>query len=161
MTSSKTERKLTARTHLRVRKQGARQQNSPCRVKILIPAIGIVIGHAGLPRALVRAALSIVPSKRALWVVSNGDRAQHEVDEELRRISARYPDAPLIIFADMYGTSCCRAGMRLKDIRPDARIVCGVNLPMLVRFLQYRTSRTLPQLIRLMQRTAREEARRI
>ncbi len=161
MTSSRAERKLPARTQSGMRKRGGRQQDSSCRVKTLIPAIGIVIGHAGLPRALVKAALSIVPSKRALWVVSNGDRAQHEVDEELKRISARHPDAPLIIFADMYGTSCCRAGMRLKSIRPDARIVPGVNLPMLVRFLQYRTSRTLPQLVRLMQRTIREEARRI
>jgi len=113
-----------------------------------------------LPEALRRAALSIVPDRDALHIVSNGDRSAAELDRILSRAVARFPGRSIIVFADMYGTSCGQASARLKRGRTRVRAVFGVSLPLLVRFLQYRRIMNSDELVRLMIRTARQQAAR-
>lgn len=137
----------------------SRRAGSKTRVRRSAPTIGIIIGHAGLPQELRRAALSIVPDREGLEVVSNGDEPAEELDRRLATIADRHPDSPILVFADMCGTSCCHAAARLRRLRSNVEMVNGVNLPMLIRFLQYRTRKNTGELVRLMHRAAKQGTR--
>lgn len=117
------------------------------------PAFGIVFGHGDLPRALADAAADIVGDPDGLMPVSNEGLATGRLDQDLARAIAAHPDEGIIIFVDMAGSSCWRAGNRACAGRDDIATVTGVNLPMLVRFLAYRRRRPLAELVALMLRT--------
>ncbi len=124
------------------------------------PPVGVIIGYGGLPEALRRAAFSIVPDRAGLLVVSGSNQSARDLDRRLSKAVARYPGRPILIFADMYGTSCGQAGSRLQRNRERVATVFGVSLPLLVRFLQYRHTMNLEELVQLMTRTASQQASR-
>ncbi|MBN2536933.1 hypothetical protein JXB37_01510 [candidate division WOR-3 bacterium] len=120
------------------------------------PVFGIVFGHGDLPRALADAAADIVGDRAGLVAVSNLGLDSGRMDDELAAAVAGHPGEDIIIFVDMAGSSCSRAGNRACAGRDDIATVTGVNLPMLVRFLAYRRRRPLAELIALMLRTGCE-----
>jgi PTS system mannose-specific IIA component len=120
------------------------------------PVFGVVFGHGDLPRALAEAAADIVGDRDGLAPVSNLGLDSGRMDEELATAIAAHPGEDLIIFVDMAGSSCSRSGNRACADRPGIAVVTGVNLPMLVRFLAYRSRTALPELVELMLRTGRD-----
>jgi PTS system mannose-specific IIA component len=56
------------------------------------------------------------------------------------------PSAPAVIFVDLLGGSCSQACTRLLD-PGRVQLVTGVNLPMVIAFLQGRAREPLPELV--------------
>lgn len=122
------------------------------------PVHGVLIGHGDVPRALVDAAASIVGDHTGLSVISNIEMSVAEMERRLDEELATHPSG-VILFVDMYGSSCFNVGSRGCRNRPNVEVICGVNLPMLIRFLSYRRRLSVNDLSELMHRTGQESVR--
>jgi mannose PTS system EIIA component len=116
-------------------------------------AHGIIVGHADLPRALLGAAASIVGDTQGITVISNSDCSAAELLARLIQAVDECGTDNVIVFVDMFGSSCSTAGARLRRDRSGVAVICGVNLPMLIRFLSYRGKLPFDELVKLMEET--------
>lgn len=99
------------------------------------PVRGVVLAHAQLAEALVRAVEQISGVTDALHAISNEGLRP----EELRtRLEAATGADPAIIFVDMSSGSCAFAGRVIARGRDHVAVLTGVNLPMLLDFVFHR-----------------------
>lgn len=96
---------------------------------------GVVIGHGTLAAAMVDAVHRIAGDDSGLVPISNTDCDRGTLEE---RILAAVGDGPAIVFVDMPSGSCLFAAMRRLQTVPNARVVTGVNLAMLLEFVFHR-----------------------
>jgi mannose/fructose-specific phosphotransferase system component IIA len=98
---------------------------------------GVVVCHGDLARALVSSVEEISGIRGALVPVSNVgcDRARLE-----QRIQEAVADRPALVFVDLPSGSCLFAAARGwgRTLGGNARVVTGVNLPMLIDFVFHR-----------------------
>jgi mannose PTS system EIIA component len=126
------------------------------------PAVhGIIVGHGDLPRALLDAAASIVGDAGDFAVISNTDYSSADLLARLVQSVDDYGSGNAIVFVDMFGSSCSTASARLRRERPGVAVMCGVNLPMLIRFLSYRRRLPFDELVKLMEETGQSAVRPI
>src|SRR5512138_2795981 len=97
----------------------------------------VLIGQGSLPSSLLEAAAAIVGDSSGATVVSNAGCSLELLDQDLERAIASFPPgSEIIIFSDLLGSSCSNAALSLVKKRPDVALICGTNLPMLVRFFK-------------------------
>lgn len=106
------------------------------------PVRGIVLAHADLAGALVRAVERISGVRDALTPISNEGLRPEELRE---RLEAETGDRPAIIFADMASGSCAFAGRVVQRGRGNVAVLTCVSLPMLLDFVFHREME-LPEL---------------
>ncbi len=94
-----------------------------------------------------------------MTVISNLEPTVEDMERKLDAALDGYADGNVILFADMYGSSCAVAGARLTRDRANVAVLCGVNLPMMVRFLAYRRRKTFKELVEFMRETGRSEVK--
>lgn len=99
------------------------------------PVRGIVIAHGELASAMIEAAERIGGQQGALVAVSNDGCGREEIAGRLAEAAG---SGPAVVFVDMPCGSCFFAAMHLAHERTDVRVVTGVNLPMLLDFLNNR-----------------------
>jgi mannose/fructose-specific phosphotransferase system component IIA len=121
--------------------------------------VGIIVGHGDLPAALRAAAISIVNEPDVLEAVSNVSRRAEGLDAKIDEAAARHPGKAVLLFVDLYGSSCAHGGIKFRARHPGTAVLCGVNLPMLVRFLHYRHRLGYDELVEFLRRTGSEEIR--
>jgi mannose/fructose-specific phosphotransferase system component IIA len=120
---------------------------------------GVLIGHGDLPRALFRAATDIVGESEDFSVISNQDVAAPELESRLDHVLAEHGDREVLVFVDMFGSSCANVSTRARRRNPNVAVVCGVNLAMVVRFMYYRDRMSLAEIVELMRKTGQDEMR--
>jgi len=120
---------------------------------------GIIVGHGSLPGALRDAAVAIVGESECLAVVSNEDLPSGKMDGLLEQAVMDHPGCDILMFIDLFGSSCSHAGAKLMRSHPGVTAICGVNLPMLVRFLYYRGKMEFVELVKLMHETGIQEVK--
>ncbi|MBP6671171.1 MAG: hypothetical protein KA180_17075 [Gemmatimonadales bacterium] len=96
------------------------------------PLHGVVVAHGALAPALVGETERISGRTGVLQAVSNADCGREEIEQ---RVADAVGQGPAVIFVDMPCGSCFFAAMRLGRQRPDVKVVTGVNLPMLLDFV--------------------------
>lgn len=94
-----------------------------------------------------------------MTILSNLDSSAEELDAALGQLLDERADGNILVFADMYGTSCGTTCARLERGRANVAVLCGVNLPMLVRFLTYRRRKEFAELVQFLAETGRTEVR--
>lgn len=99
-----------------------------------------LIAHAPLAHALRECALHVfadsADSLVALDVLPHA--APEDTLAQAQRLLADAPAMPTLVLTDLLGATPCNVAQRLVHGRP-ASLVTGVNLPMLLRALCYRT----------------------
>lgn len=99
-----------------------------------------LIAHAPLAHALRECALHVfadsTDSVLALDVLPHA--APDDTLAQARQLLADAPDVPTLVLTDLLGATPCNVAQRLIQGRP-AHLVAGVNLPMLLRTVCYRT----------------------
>ncbi|MEN9843299.1 MAG: hypothetical protein RLZZ612_1128 [Pseudomonadota bacterium] len=99
----------------------------------------LVIAHAPLASALRAGALHVFPDAAsaimALDVQPND--APEDTYEQARTLLHRFGTQPVLVMADIFGATPCNIAQRLTDGH-QVRLVTGINLPMLVRVVNYR-----------------------
>lgn len=98
----------------------------------------MIVGHGDFPQGLFSAAEKIVGKQGGVEIVSN---AGLDVTSLIAEINSKLesPERRIFVFVDLIGGSCFTACRALVPKHPDWVFIAGVNLPMLVTYLSYRT----------------------
>jgi PTS system mannose-specific IIA component len=98
----------------------------------------LIIAHAPLASALRQCVAHVFPD-RVQGVLALDVQADTPLQESLdaaRRAVAQFGGAPVLVLTDMLGATPCNVAKLLVD-GMQARIIAGVNVPMLLRAVTY------------------------
>ncbi len=107
---------------------------------------GILVTHGRLATALIETAKVIFGEFSHCHGVTNEGKSPQALKQEIDSLVAAAAGERCVVFVDFFGGSCCHACMQLKVERDDVPIITGVNLPMLLAFLNKRESVSFEQL---------------
>ena len=110
------------------------------------PARALILTHGSLGRELIAAAELIVGHADGLESRSNDGLSGPDLTALVERFLAADPAAPAVIFTDLMGSSwsvACSPFLRTGQVQ----LLTGVNLPMVIAFLQGRTRDSWPDLV--------------
>ena len=110
------------------------------------PVTGILVAHGGLAVELKRTAESIAGPADDLDCFSNDDVAP----EALAAAIGRFLDGrngPAVVMVDLAGGSCLSAALRASRGRAGVAVIAGVNLPLVLDFLQKRDVLPMAELL--------------
>jgi mannose/fructose-specific phosphotransferase system component IIA len=115
----------------------------------------VIIGQGDLPRALLESANAIVPDTEGVTALSNLECPVAALKARLEQTISGFPEGDVVVFADMFGTSCANAGLEVKRSHSRVAVLSGVNLSMVVRFLYHRHKKPFAELIPFLVETGR------
>ena len=107
---------------------------------------GILVTHGRFATALIETARAIFGDFSRCYAVTNKGKSPQALKDEIDSLVDAAAGDPCIVFVDFFGGSCCHACMQLKIERDYIPVVTGVNLPMLLAFLNKRESVPFEQL---------------
>jgi mannose/fructose-specific phosphotransferase system component IIA len=99
---------------------------------------GIVVTHGRLGEELLQTARLVFGEFGHCHAVSNVSMSRESLYEEIERLAELDPGVGCIIFVDFFGGSCSLPCMQFEMDREGVRVISGVNLPMLLAFLNKR-----------------------
>ncbi|MFC1692504.1 PTS sugar transporter subunit IIA [Candidatus Latescibacterota bacterium] len=105
---------------------------------------GLIVGHRDIGAGILKALKSISGSFEHLSYISNEGFSTTELVAEIKSSFSSDGENELIIFIDVYGGSCWQAAKIAKPIK--SHIITGVNLPMLLSFINKRELFSLDEL---------------
>jgi len=100
----------------------------------------IIVTHGRLAQELVETARRIFGDFDSCAAVTNEGKSPNALYEEVRQLVDARKGEPCVVFVDFTGGSCCHVCLRLQVERKDVAVISGVNLPMLLAFLNKRDS---------------------
>ena len=98
--------------------------------------IGLIVGHRNIGEAFLRALESINGVHENIIPISNDGLSTDEIVDKIKAASTNGQDDGTIIFVDVFGGSCWQAAKRAQ--LPRCCIITGLNLPMLLSFVNKR-----------------------
>lgn len=110
-------------------------EGPPERANHRVPAL--LVMHADLAAALLRAAASVYGPIEDLETLSNSGHSRESLEEAIVERVAHWAHGGLVL-TDFWGGSCHTCGIRAARGRGEVVVVTGVNLPMLLDFLHNR-----------------------
>ena len=102
---------------------------------------GIIVTHGNLGDELLRTAKRVFGEFGDCYALSNEGKSTQGLTRELRAVVDSVRGQDCIIFVDFVGGSCshaCLSELSRQGGRPEVPIIAGVNLPMLLAFLNKR-----------------------
>jgi len=110
---------------------------------------GLIVGHRDFGKAILNAMESISGSIENIEWVSNDGLSTNELAEKIRAACELNGEEGILVFVDVYGGSCWRAAKMARA--SNARIITGINLPMLLSFIHKRETISLDELPAVME----------
>ena len=99
----------------------------------------IVVTHGRLGNELVATARKIIGDFSGVYSVSNEDKSPQQLTDEIEAIMEHAsPDDAFILLVDFIYGSCGHATMSVERRRRNVSIVSGVNLPIVLAFINKR-----------------------
>lgn len=99
----------------------------------------IVVTHGKLAQEFIATAQKIYGNVKGVYAVSNDDTTPQALASQIDAIiESGGPDDAFVILVDFLGGSCGHATLSVERRRRNVRVVSGVNLPMLLAFLNKR-----------------------
>jgi len=96
---------------------------------------GLIIAHEQLGESIIGALELISGTPELIHAVSNVGLSTSQLVDNIRECAIKMPEG-YVVFVDVYGGSCWRAAKMA--VTADYHIVTGVNLPMLLSFVNKR-----------------------
>lgn len=100
--------------------------------------VGIVVTHGNLAEELLETARQVYGEFTSCFAVSNTSKSPQGLVEELQSVVKTTGAVPCLIFVDFVGGSCGHACLKTASDRPRTLVISGVNLPMILAFLNKR-----------------------
>jgi len=120
---------------------------------------GVVVTHGKLAEELVRTAELIVGSQEDLFPISGSDLCDEHVVERIRGILGEREGSEILVFVDFFGGSCCINSVRAVEGVRGAKVISGVNLPMLLDFATKRETMGFDEMVDHLIRRGRESVK--
>jgi len=109
---------------------------------------GIIVTHGNLAEEFLETAKTIFGDFDGCYPVSNSRKSPQVLVQEIEEIlDSINSDRPVLIFIDFWGGSCCHACLTVNQKRQNTRLITGVNLPMLLAFLNKRETVPIDALV--------------
>jgi len=99
---------------------------------------GIVVTHGDLGAELLRTAGLILGEATDFVAISNEGKTPKTVCAEIESAIESLQGMPCVVFIDFVGGSCCSATLSVERTDGGLSILSGVNLPMILAFLNKR-----------------------
>lgn len=100
-----------------------------------VPAL--LVMHADLAAALLRAAAKVYGPVEGIEVMSNDGLSRDDLEAAIQERVAHWPHGGLV-FTDFWGGSCHTCGIAAARGRGEVVVVTGINLPVLLDYLHNR-----------------------
>lgn len=108
---------------------------------------GIVVTHGNLSHELLRTARMIYGEFTGCFAVSSESKSPHALMDELAGVVPPGGDTRSILFVDFHGGGCGYACVKFQQDHAHIPIISGVNLPMILAFLNKRDEVPFDKLI--------------
>jgi mannose/fructose-specific phosphotransferase system component IIA len=121
-----------------------------------VPAL--VVMHADLAAALLRAASKVYGPVEDVEILSNEGLSREQLEAEIGRCVAGWESGGLVL-TDFWGGSCHICGIAAARGHGDIVLLTGLNLPTLLDYLHNRDDYGLVELAERLQRKGRDSIR--
>ena len=121
-----------------------------------VPAL--IVTHADLGPALVRAAESVVGRIEDITLLSNEGLSRADLEDAIEASVANWRQGGLLL-TDFWGGSCHTCGVSAARRHGEVVIVTGVNLPLLLDYLHNRERLAVGELAERLQQKGRDSIR--
>ncbi len=111
---------------------------------------GIIICHGKLAFELVQAAERILGNVDQVLTFSNDQLSPQSLYSEVA--NTLQPQEEIVIMVDLRGGNCWRIGKMIEQEFPQARVISGVNLPMVISFATKRDQLPFEELVTTIER---------
>jgi PTS system mannose-specific IIA component len=122
----------------------------------VVPAL--IVTHADLAQALVRAAEKVFGPVQGVTLLSNEGRSRAELEGEIAAWVSGWRHGGLLL-TDFWGGSCHTCGASAARGHGEVAIVTGVNLPLLLDYLHNRDRLGVVELAERLQQKGRDSIR--
>ena len=133
---------------------GARTPPTPPAKRV--PAL--IVTHADLAQALVRAAERVVGSIEDVTLLSNEGLSRDDLQDAIEACVGDWKEGGLLL-TDFWGGSCHTCGSAAARRHGEVVIVTGINLPLLLDYLYNRDRLSAPDLADRLQQKGRDSIR--
>jgi PTS system mannose-specific IIA component len=99
---------------------------------------GIVVTHGKLGEELLDTARGVYGDFNCCYALSNASKSSQALAKEIGAIMDSVGGSSCVVFVDFMGGSCSHACLKLAAARPRTQVISGVNLPMILAFLNKR-----------------------
>ena len=121
-----------------------------------VPAL--IVTHADLAQALVRAAERVVGTIEDVTLLSNEGLSRSDLEEAIEACVRDWREGGLLL-TEFWGGSCHTCGSAAARRHGEVVIVTGINLPLLLDYLHNRDRFTAPELAERLQQKGRDSIR--
>jgi len=121
-----------------------------------VPAL--IVTHADLAHALVRAAERVVGSIEDVTLLSNEGLSRDDLQDAIEACVKDWKEGGLLL-TDFWGGSCHNSGTAAARRHGEVVIVTGINLPLLLDYLYNRDRLPAPELAERLQQKGRDSIR--
>ena len=121
-----------------------------------VPAL--VVMHADLAAALLRAAAAVYGPVEDVAVLSNEGLSRDQLEDEIARRVGAWPQGGLVL-TDFWGGSCHVCGAAVARGRGEVIVVTGLNLPTLIDYLHNRDAFSVDALAERLRSKGQESIR--
>jgi PTS system mannose-specific IIA component len=122
--------------------------------------IGIIITHGNLAEELLATVRMIVGDTHDCYAISGSDLCDGDVARRINElIGEEGRKRRAVVFVDYFGGSCSAATVRATHSHPDVRVISGVNLPILLDFVNKQDTYDLEEIVRHLLHRGRESIR--
>lgn len=110
----------------------------------------VILTHGDLASALKNTLEGMMGKQEGLLVISNRGMGEDQIGSKLKKAinEERFKEG-VVIFVDLFGSSCWRISKDMASSDTNVAVVCGVNLPMLVKFFAKRGTLPFEKLVSL------------
>lgn len=120
--------------------------------------IGIIITHGNLAEELLATVKMIVGETHDCYAMSGSELCDEDVAARINDLIAG-GGRRAVVFVDYFGGSCSASTMRATRELPGVRVISGVNLPILLDFVNKQDSYGLEEIVDHLLRRGQESIR--
>ena len=122
---------------------------------------GLLIGHGKFPETLLDVARSILGEISDFQIVSYEKIPPADLENKVKKALKDLGEGEKVIFVDLYGSSGANVCNRIIVKDKKVATICGVNLPMLIKFLKYRERLKFDELVELVKKAGQDEIKKM
>jgi mannose/fructose-specific phosphotransferase system component IIA len=108
---------------------------------------GIILGHSNFAKSIFETAEKIVGPQPFIDFISNDGLSRDSLNEKIKSVIESNKKLETLLFVDLPGGSCTMSCLKLMEDYPNLKILCGINLPILLEFFLLRKKFSAEELI--------------
>ena len=110
--------------------------------------IGIIITHGNLAEELLATVKMIVGETYDCYAMSGSELCDEDVARRIDElVSTNGGERRAVVFVDYFGGSCSASTIRATRSHPEIRVISGVNLPILLDFVNKQDTFDLDEIV--------------